>query len=73
MKMNGAVLWGPHEDWSVEEIDLDGPRDGEVLVSWEATACATRTTIHEPVTRPRCCPPSVGTRARGSFRRSALG
>lgn len=37
MKMNGAVLWGPHEDWSVEEIDLDGPRDGEVLVSWEAT------------------------------------
>lgn len=37
MKMNGAVLWGPQEDWSVEEVELDGPRDGEVLVTWEAT------------------------------------
>jgi NDMA-dependent alcohol dehydrogenase len=37
MKMNGAVLWGPHEDWSVEEVELDGPQHGEVLVSWEAT------------------------------------
>jgi hypothetical protein len=24
-------------DWTVEEIDLDPPREGEVLVSWEAT------------------------------------
>jgi S-(hydroxymethyl)glutathione dehydrogenase/alcohol dehydrogenase len=37
MKMNAAVLWDVHEDWSVEEIDLDGPKEGEVLVSYEAT------------------------------------
>ena len=37
MKMNAAVLWDVHEDWSVEEIDLDGPQEGEVLVSFEAT------------------------------------
>jgi NDMA-dependent alcohol dehydrogenase len=37
MKTNAAVLWGVSEDWSVEEIDLDPPREGEVLVSFEAT------------------------------------
>ena len=37
MKMNAAVLWDVHEEWSVEEIELDGPKEGEVLVSYEAT------------------------------------
>ncbi|WP_199254308.1 NDMA-dependent alcohol dehydrogenase [Mycolicibacterium mengxianglii] len=37
MKTTAAVLWGYGEDWSVEEIDLDPPQDGEVLVSFEAT------------------------------------
>lgn len=37
MKMNGAVLWAANEPWSIEEIELDPPREGEVLVSWEAT------------------------------------
>jgi S-(hydroxymethyl)glutathione dehydrogenase/alcohol dehydrogenase len=37
MKTNAAVLWGIGEKWSVEEIELDPPRDGEVLVSFEAT------------------------------------
>jgi Zn-dependent alcohol dehydrogenase len=37
MKMNAAVLWDVNGDWSVEEVDLDGPKDGEVLVSFEAT------------------------------------
>lgn len=37
MKTNAAVLWGIDEEWSVEEIDLDPPKDGEVLVSFEAT------------------------------------
>lgn len=37
MKMNAAVLWDYEQDWSVEEVDLDPPRDGEVLVSFEAT------------------------------------
>lgn len=37
MKTNAAVLWNFNEPWTVEEIDLDPPGDGEVLVSWEAT------------------------------------
>jgi NDMA-dependent alcohol dehydrogenase len=37
MKTNAAILWEFGRDWSVEEIDLDPPREGEVLVSWEAT------------------------------------
>jgi S-(hydroxymethyl)glutathione dehydrogenase/alcohol dehydrogenase len=37
MKTNAAVLWEFGSDWKVEEVDLDPPRDGEVLVSWEAT------------------------------------
>ncbi|BBZ02519.1 putative zinc-type alcohol dehydrogenase AdhD [Mycolicibacterium chitae] len=37
MKTNAAILWEYGGDWTVEEIDLDPPKDGEVLVSWEAT------------------------------------
>jgi NDMA-dependent alcohol dehydrogenase len=37
MKTNAAVLWGLNERWSVEEVDLDGPKEGEVLISFEAT------------------------------------
>lgn len=37
MKTTAAVLWEYGQDWSVEEIDLDPPQDGEVLVSFEAT------------------------------------
>lgn len=37
MKTNAAVLWGLNEKWSVEEVDLDGPKEGEVLVAFEAT------------------------------------
>ena len=37
MKSQAAVLWGVGEDWSVEEVELDGPRDGEVLVRLAAS------------------------------------
>jgi NDMA-dependent alcohol dehydrogenase len=37
MKMNAAILWEVNQEWSVEEVELDGPQDGEVLVSFEAT------------------------------------
>jgi NDMA-dependent alcohol dehydrogenase len=32
MKIKAAVLWEPNTDWSVEEVDLDPPKAGEVLV-----------------------------------------
>ena len=37
MKTNAAVLWGLNQKWSVEEVELDGPKEGEVLISFEAT------------------------------------
>ena len=32
MKMKAAVLWEPKTEWSVEEVELDPPKAGEVLV-----------------------------------------
>ncbi|MEA3214534.1 MAG: hypothetical protein QOJ19_690 [Acidimicrobiia bacterium] len=32
MKMKAAVLWEPKTDWSVEEVELDPPKAGEVLL-----------------------------------------
>ncbi len=37
MKTNAAVLPGIDEEWVIEEVDLDGPKEGEVLISFEAT------------------------------------
>lgn len=37
MKTRAAVLWAPGEPWSVEEIELDEPQNGEVLVKMTAT------------------------------------
>jgi S-(hydroxymethyl)glutathione dehydrogenase/alcohol dehydrogenase len=37
MKTNAAILWEPGTPWSVEEIELDPPKAGEVLIRLEAT------------------------------------
>jgi len=37
MKTRAAVLWGVKEDWRIEEIDLDPPKAGEVLVKMAAS------------------------------------
>lgn len=36
MKTRAAVLWGVGQDWKIDEIDVDPPRTGEVLVKWQA-------------------------------------
>jgi NDMA-dependent alcohol dehydrogenase len=36
MKSRAAVLWGIGEAWKVEDIDIDAPAPGEVLVKWQA-------------------------------------
>ncbi len=36
MKTHAAVLYGRGQDWQIEEIDIDPPRQFEVLVKWEA-------------------------------------
>ncbi|MBI2709169.1 MAG: NDMA-dependent alcohol dehydrogenase [Actinobacteria bacterium] len=37
MHTKAAILWEPHTKWSVEDIELDGPRAGEVLVGLAAS------------------------------------
>ena len=37
MKTKAAILWEPHTEWSVEEIELDPPKAGEVLVKLAAS------------------------------------
>ena len=37
MKTRAAILWEPHTDWSVEDIELDPPKAGEVLVKIAAS------------------------------------
>ena len=37
MKTNAAVLWSRHAPWNIEEIDLDPPKVGEVLVQLKAS------------------------------------
>jgi S-(hydroxymethyl)glutathione dehydrogenase/alcohol dehydrogenase len=37
METRAAILWGPHTDWSVEDIELDAPGPGEVRVELAAS------------------------------------
>jgi S-(hydroxymethyl)glutathione dehydrogenase/alcohol dehydrogenase len=37
MKVKAAVAWGPNQKLSIEEVDLDDPKEGEVLVKLYAT------------------------------------
>lgn len=37
MKIKAAVAWGPNQPLSIEEVDLEGPKKGEVLVKILAT------------------------------------
>jgi len=36
VKTRAAVLWGPGQDWKVEEVDMDDPGPGEVVVGLKA-------------------------------------
>ncbi len=37
MKTRAAILWNVKQDWSVEEVELDPPKHGEVLVKLAAS------------------------------------
>jgi S-(hydroxymethyl)glutathione dehydrogenase/alcohol dehydrogenase len=36
VKTHAAVLFGRGRDWQIEEVDLDPPKEQEVLIKWEA-------------------------------------
>ena len=35
MKAKAAVLWGQGQDWAIEDLQVDAPKAGEVLVDWK--------------------------------------
>ena len=37
MQTEAAILWGQNQEWSVEPIELDPPKEGEVLVKFAAS------------------------------------
>ena len=37
MKVKAAVAWGPKQPLTIEEVDLEGPKKGEVLIKMVAT------------------------------------
>jgi S-(hydroxymethyl)glutathione dehydrogenase/alcohol dehydrogenase len=37
MKVKAAVAWGPNQPLKIEEVDLEGPKKGEVLIKMVAT------------------------------------
>ncbi|MFD0852003.1 alcohol dehydrogenase catalytic domain-containing protein, partial [Actinomadura adrarensis] len=37
MQTRAAILWEPRTDWSVEDIELDDPKPGEVKVKLAAS------------------------------------
>jgi len=37
MKTKAAVLWGLNEKWQIEDVELDPPKDSEVLVKLTAS------------------------------------
>ena len=45
MKTRAAILWEVGKDWSVEEIDLDPPKQHEASSSWLDPDCASPTSI----------------------------
>ena len=71
MKTKAAVLWGLNQKWEVEEVDLDGPREAEVLV--KLTASGLCHFDHHLVTGdlPMPLPAVGGTRAPVWSSRSA--
>ena len=52
MKTRAAVAWEADKPLAIEEIDLEGPKKGEVLVRIVATGVC-----HTPLSRRRCHKP----------------
>jgi S-(hydroxymethyl)glutathione dehydrogenase/alcohol dehydrogenase len=46
MKTRAAVAWGPGKPLTIEEVDLAGPRAGEVLVEVKATGICHTDLLH---------------------------
>ena len=50
MKTRAAIAWEPNKPLEIEEIDLEGPKEGEVLVRIVTTSLVPHRCLH-PVRR----------------------
>ena len=57
MKTKAAILWEPHTEYVIDEIELDGPKDGEVFVEFKA--CGMCHSDEHLVTGDMALPPEV--------------
>ncbi|UIJ56961.1 hypothetical protein LWP59_22665 [Amycolatopsis acidiphila] len=66
MKTAAAVLWDHGEDWRIEELELDEPREGEVLVRLAASGLCHQSDEHVRVgDLPLGALPGIGGHAGG--------
>ncbi|ANY22197.1 NDMA-dependent alcohol dehydrogenase [Gordonia terrae] len=73
MKTKAAVLWGPDQPWSVEEIELDEPRHGEVLVRMVAAGLCHSDEHMRDGTNPMAYPLIGGHEGAGVIERVGPG
>ena len=73
MKTRAAIAWAPNQPLEIEEIDLEGPKDGEVLVRIVTTSlCHTDVfTLSGEDPEGLCSPASWAMRAAVWSRKSA--
>jgi len=70
MKTNAAVLWELGKNWEIVELDLDPPKQGEVLIRYVAAGlCHSDEHLRHGDIVPRF-PLVGGTKGRASSRRS---
>ena len=71
MTTRAAVLHKAGQDWEITELDLDEPKDYEVLINYRAAGLVTPTSTSAPrAAATSACRWSAVTRARASSRRS---
>lgn len=56
MKVEAAVLFGTHQPYKIVDIELDKPKEREVLVELTASVFVTPTITSSPATCPCRCP-----------------
>jgi Zn-dependent alcohol dehydrogenase len=72
MKTRAAVAWKAGEPLTVETIDIEGPKAGEVLIEIKATGiCTQMLTRYQVRTRKVCFPQSWAMKAQGWYARLA--
>ena len=70
MKTQAAVLWQYGQDWEIEELDLDDPREGEVMVRLAASGlCHSDEHVRVGDLPMQALPTIGGMRAPASSRR----